>query len=556
MRSATRLAMATLAGATLFFWRAGAPDVALAQTADRRIGRSPRELCSALQNTVIPREAIGLPTGGAVVVAASLVSATEAGNANGEFCKVLGSIHPVDPLAPPIRFQINLPTTWNNRSLQMGGGGFDGSVVTGLGGASNQVPTAPTPLAQGYVTLGSDSGHEGTGFDGTFALNAESLANFGHLQVKKTHDVGVHLTRLRYGMASRHSYFIGGSQGGHEALIAAQKYPADFDGVVSLYPAYNVTLLHLAANHFAKALYRTKESWINPNKVNTLVAAVYSACDGLDALEDGIIGDVAGCNRVFTIDAVRARLRCADGSDSGDSCLSDAQLAAVDAINSPFSLPFPVAGGLTTFPKWPVLDGATFLANTLGNSPTPSFPPAQGDAFQYRPSDATIRYIITRNLTLNTLTFDPNQWAARIVEVSTILDANSVDLTQFMSKGGKLILMVGAIDDSITPYNTLDYYNRLVTRFGQTTLDSFVRFYHIPGFGHGNGVFNAKFDALGALDVWVDRGNAPGTLSAVDANKGSNRSRPLCVYPAWPKYNGSGDVNIAASFRCVTPAAP
>jgi feruloyl esterase len=556
MRSTKRLAIAVLAGAALFAWRAGVEDVVLAQTVGRQNTRSPQVLCSTLQNTVIPREAIGLPTGGAVVVAASLVSATEAGNANGEFCKVLGSIHPVDPLAPPIRFQINLPTTWNNRSLQMGGGGFDGSVVTGLGGASNQVPTAPTPLAQGYVTLGSDSGHEGTGFDGTFALNAEALANFGHLQVKKTHDVGVYLIRLRYGMAPRHSYFIGGSQGGHEALIAAQKYPADFDGVVSLYPAYNVTLLHLAANHFAKALYKTKESWINPNKVKTLVAAVYSACDGLDALEDGIIGDVAGCNRVFTIDTVRARLRCADGSDTGDSCLSDAQLAAVDAINSPFSLPFPVAGGLTTFPKWPILDGATFLANTLGNSPTPSFPPAQGDAFQYRPSDATIRYIITRNLTLNTLTFDTNQWAARIVEVSTILDANSVDLTQFMSKGGKLILMVGAIDDSITPYNTLDYYNRLVTRFGQTTLDSFVRFYHIPGFGHGNGVFNAKFDALGALDAWVDRGKAPGTLTAVDANKGSNRSRPLCVYPAWPRYDGSGDVNTAANFSCVTPAGP
>jgi feruloyl esterase len=215
-----------------------------------------------------------------------------------------------------------------------------------------------------------------------------------------------------------------------------------------------------------------------------------------------------------------------------------------------------VAGGLTTFPKWPILDGATFLTNTLGSSPTPSFPPTPGDAFQYRPSDATIRYIITRDLTLNSLTFDARQWAARVVEVSTIIDANSVDLTQFMSKGGKLILMVGAIDDSITPYNTLDYYNRLVTRFGQTTLDSFVRFYHIPGFGHGNGVFNAKFDSLGALEEWVDRGKAPGTLTAVDANKGSNRSRPLCVYPAWPRYNGSGDVNIAASFSCVTPAAP
>ncbi|PYR30945.1 MAG: tannase/feruloyl esterase family alpha/beta hydrolase, partial [Acidobacteria bacterium] len=142
------------------------------------------------------------------------------------------------------------------------------------------------------------------------------------------------------------------------------------------------------------------------------------------------------------------------------------------------------AGGLTTYPKWPILEGATFLNNTLGESAIPSRPPAATDAFQLKPADATIRYIITRNPTLDPLTFDPNQWAARIVQLSSILDANSVDLTQFMGKGGKLILMVGSIDDSITSHNTLNYYDRLVARFGQVALDSFVRFYYIPGFGH------------------------------------------------------------------------
>ncbi len=536
------------------WWLEGQPATAQAPT--KQPQQTARQRCEAFQGAVIPSGAIGLPTSGGVVVSASLVMTNDAGNRNGEFCKILGSIHPVDPLAPDIRFQLNLPTSWNNRSLQMGGGGFDGSVVTGLGGASNQVATAPTPLAQGYVTLGSDSGHEGAGFDGSFALNDEALANFGLLQVKKTHDAGAYLIKARYGSLPKHSYFIGASQGGHEALIAAQKYPADFDGVVSQYPAYNVTLLHLDANYFAKALYGKKESWINPNKVKTLVAAVYAACDGLDGVKDGIISNVPECNKVFTMETVRTTLRCAGGADAGDACLSDAQIAAVNAINSPFSLGFPV-GGLTTFPKWPILDGATFLANTLGNTPVPSLPPAAGDAFQYKPSDATIRYIITRDLTLNTLTFDPNKWAARIVEVSALLDASSVDLSQFMNKGGKLLLLVGSIDDSITPYNTLNYYSRLVTRFGQAALDSFVRFYYIPGFGHGNGVFNAKYDSLGALDAWVDQGKAPGTLVATDANpENPNRTRPLCVYPAWPKYNGSGDVNLASSFSCISPSTP
>ena len=509
----------------------------LAQTTNT----TPRQLCASLQGTKIAAGSIGLPTNGAVVVSASLVMATDAGNNNGEFCKVLGAIHPVDPTAPDIKFEVNLPTNWNNRMLQMGGGGYDGSLVTGLGGSSNQLPSAPTPLAQGYVTLGSDSGHEGTGFDGTFALNDEALANYGLLQIKKTHDVAMHLVKARYGSLPRHSYFSGGSQGGHEALIAAQRYPADYDGVIALYPAYNVTLMHLGSNYFAKALYASKESWINPDKVKTLVAAVYAACDGLDGVVDGIISHVPACNKAFTMQTVKTTLRCAGGADTGDTCLSDAQIEAVNAINSPFSLRFPIAGGLTTYPKWPILDGATFVANTLGNTAVPSMPPAPGDAFQHKPADATIRYIITRDLTLNTLTFDPNQWATSIVEVSGIIDANSVDLSQFMSKGGKLILMVGAIDDSITPYNTLDYYKRLVTRFGQATLDSFARFYYIPGFGHGNGVFNAKFDSLGALDAWVDHGTAPGTLIATDVNQGNNnRSRPLCVYPTWPKYNGVG----------------
>jgi hypothetical protein len=509
--------------------------------------------CQALQGTVISPASIALPTNGGVIVSSSAVMAGEPGNRNGEFCKVLGSIRPVDLTAPDIHFEVNLPTNWNNRSLQMGGGGNDGSLVTGLGGASNQIASSPTPLAQGYVTLGSDSGHEGNGFDGTFALNDEALANFGRLQIKKTHDAAMFLVKQYYGSLPRHSYFVGGSQGGHEALIAAQKYPADFDGVVSQYPAYDLTLMHLAANSFAKAIYaKDGAAWINPNKVKTLVAAVYAACDGLDGVEDGIISNVAACNKAFTIDTVKAKLRCPSGTDAGDTCLSDAQIEAVQALDSPFRLAFPIDSGLTTYPKWPILEGATFLANTLGDRAKPSLPPAAGDAFQYKPSDGTIRYLITKNPTLDSLTFDPNTWAARITQVSGIIDTNSVDLTPFMSKGGKLILMVGAIDDSITPYNTLDYYHRLVAKFGQPALDSFARFYYIPGFGHGEGVFNAKFDSLGALDAWVDKGVAPGTLTATDGNPGNHgRTRPLCVYPAWPRYDGSGDKNVATGFKCV-----
>ncbi|HXD20300.1 MAG TPA: tannase/feruloyl esterase family alpha/beta hydrolase [Vicinamibacterales bacterium] len=546
--------MRTLVGAVALFASiagmcvsAAAPQVTSAAAADAR------QRCLALRDLKIPATSIGLPTNGATIVSATFVIAADAGNSNGEFCQVLGRIHPVDPIAPDIKFEVNLPTRWNNRLLQMGGGGFDGTLVTGLGGASNQVPAAPTPLALGYVTVGSDSGHETAGgFDGRFALNAESFANFGRLQIKKTHDVAIALVHKRYGASPRHSYFIGGSQGGHEALIAALFYTADYDGIVAHYPAYDLTLMHLAAQHRARALFRGPDTWISPDKMKTIAAAVYGACDGLDGVTDGIVSNVGGCNRVMTMDALRARLRCPDGRDSGATCLSDGQLATVETFNTPFSLGFPLSAGLSVFPKLAILDGATFL-NALGQGPVPSTWPTGQDATQYAEASGTVRYVITRDVTADPLAFEPGKWATRITEVSEAWDANSVDLSQFMSKGGKLILTVGSIDHTITPYNTVNYYERLVARFGQAAADTFVRFYRIPGFAHGNGLFNAKFDALGALDAWVDGGRAPGTLEAVDVNpQNHQRRRPLCVYPSWPRYTGSGDVNAASSFRCVT----
>jgi tannase/feruloyl esterase len=514
---------------------------------------SARQRCVALKDLKIPTTAIGLPTNGATIVSATFVPATDPGNPNGEFCKVLGGIHAVDPTASDIKFEVNLPTRWNDRMLQMGGGGFDGTLVTGLGGASNQIPTSPTPLALGYVTLGSDSGHETAGgFDGRFALNAESFANFGRLQIKKTHDVATALVQRRYGTSPRHSYFIGGSQGGHEALIAALFYPADYDGIVAHYPAYDITLMHLAAQYRARALFRSTDTWINPDKMKAITTAVYAACDGLDGATDGIISNVAGCNRVMTMDALRSKLRCPDGRDTGATCLSDGQLATVETFNTSFSLGFPVSAGLSVFPKLAILDGATFL-NALGQSPVPSTFPTNQDATQYAEASGTVRYVITRDVTADPLAFDPSKWATRITEVSDIWDANSVDLSQFMSKGGRVILTVGSIDHTITPYNTVNYYQRLVTRFGQAVADTFVRFYRIPGFAHGNGLFNAKFDSLGALDAWVDGGRPPAILEAVDINPDNHqRRRPMCVYPSWPQYKGSGDVNAASSFTCVT----
>jgi feruloyl esterase len=515
------------------------------------------QACTALSGLHVPAGAIGLPTTGATVEKAGIVAADAKGNASGEYCAVTGVISPVSASAPGIEFQVNLPSSWNEKALQLGGGGYDGALVTATGRAALQPADVPTPLEQGYVTLGSDGGHKGgPGFDGRFGLNDEALLSYGKQSIKKTHDVALEIIRKRYGKTPRKFYFIGGSQGGHEALDAAARYSADYDGVVANFPAYNVTMLHLASLNVGKAVYGNQGAgWLSPAKTKLLTDAVYTACDtvALDGVKDGIISNVSGCNAAFNIGTIKSKLACSAGVDT-DSCLTAAQIAAVERITSPYRPGFPVAG-MSEFPRWPLLEGALFQVSSFGTRPVPTNPPTPADALLYNAGAATSKYIITRDPGLDALTFDPNATAAlraRTQEVATIMDVTDVDLTPFRKKGGKIILVHGTVDDFISPHNTVAYYNRQRTLQGQQALDSFLRFYLVPGLGHGMGPFNAKYDGLKVLEDWVEQGRAPGTLLAVDENPASKgRTRPMCVFPAWPKYSGTGSIEAASSYRCV-----
>ncbi len=508
--------------------------------------------CASLQGYTIPASAIGLPTSGAAVETAVSVKATDEKNINGDFCKVIGIVKPVHAGSPNLEFEVNLPLAWNRRALQMGGGGYDGSLVTGLTPFTLEPADMDTPLKQGYVTLGSDGGHKGkAGFDGTFGLDDEALVNYGKQSVKKTHDAAMAVIRKAYGRAPERFYFIGGSQGGHEALDAAARYPADYDGVVAHYPAYNVTMLHLGSLNVGRALYAGGgAAWINPKKTKMIGDAVYAKCDGLDGVKDGIISNVAACNTAFDPKS----LRCENGADTGDGCLSDAQLKAVATITSEYKPGFAIAG-MDAFPKWALLEGATFTGpSNFGTVPQPSNPLSGKEALLYSVGDQTVKFIITRNPTFETMTFDPKQYQAQTVKAGTIMDVSDVSLEKFRARGGRIIMTHGTADDFITPHNSIAYYRRQVAQFGQQRLDSFMRFYIVPGLGHGFGVFNAKFDSLSALREWVERGKAPAGLTAVDGNMGptAKRTRPLCEFPTWPKFTGAaGTENQAASFTCV-----
>ncbi len=517
---------------------------------------TPADLCQKLTGMSIAATVIGEPTTGATITSAELVANDAPKNLNGEFCKVLGAIHPVDSSAPDINFEVNLPSEWNHKTLQFGGGGLNGTLVNGLGHYAKQPDAETTPLKRGYVTLGSDSGHQSSGgFDGKFYLNAEALENYGHMQIKKTRDVALQLVQARYGSKPEHSYFIGGSQGGHEGFDAMQRYPDDYDGVVAGYPAHNVVMLHLSAWNYAKALQGNGgKSWINPAKARALVAKVYERCDKLDGANDGIISNLAACeteNAPLRLLTNANPVRCAKGADTGDDCLSDAQIKALNEIDKPYEVGFPIFPddkGSAAFPKWTPFAGSTFRDGGLdilgADSPL--------KALQYAPGAATLGLAIAQDPDLNVYEkFDPKAFQDRIKDVVSRISANSIDLDAYQKRGGKLIWFHGLVDDFISPYSSVQYYNRLKTRYDDAALGSFLKFYTIPGMGHVTGVFNARVSSLEALENWVEKGVAPGDLLATDASKDTaGRTRPVCQYPAWPHYDGKGDINQAASFSC------
>jgi pimeloyl-ACP methyl ester carboxylesterase len=517
---------------------------------------SSAEACASFENISIPSFAIELPTSGATILSAELINSNTPENNNGEYCKIMGAIHPVSYNAPDINFEVNLPTNWNGKSLQFGGGGFNGSLVTGLEHYTRQPATEQTPLARGYVTLGSDSGHQSSAaFDGSFLLSDEALRNFGHEQIKKTHDVAMLLIQSRYGTQPQYNYFIGGSQGGHEAFDAAQRYPDDYHGIVAAFPAHNLVMLHLAANQYARALLANNgQSWLSPAKVSAFTAAVYEACDSLDGVEDGIISNTNACITAtsdFKLYTQQNPVRCNEGADTGNSCLSDAQIQALNVQDEPYDLGFSVFAddeGNSIFPKWTPFEGSTFFDG--------GFPNLGGDgpesSLQSTPGDATPKYAIAQDLTLDTMNdFDPAKFAGRINELVELMSANSVNLDRYQENGGKLIYFHGLVDDFIPVYSSIQYWERLQGRYDEATLSEFVRFYTIPGMGHATGPFNARLSTLDVLEDWVERGSKPETLIATDTNQATeNRSRPVCHYPEWPRYIG-GDPNNANSFTCV-----
>ena len=523
--------------------------------------------CAQLANLQIPATSIGLPTTGAVITATKTVAANGTGtDAVGEYCLASGKIMPVDPTAPNIQFQLAMPTTWNAKIVMRGGGGWDGEIKDVSANVLNAAGLSP--LARGYAVFGSDGGHQSApgGLDASFAANPEALKNWVGDALKKTRDAALFAIKATYGSAPTKSYFIGSSTGGREALTAAGRWPLDWDGVISLYPGRDATgtLLGLLAQ--TRAL-TPPGAWLSSAKRGVLYSAAVAACDGLDGVSDGIISNVQACNLTFNPSTALLNgvpVRCPGGADTGDTCLSDAQITAVNKINSPVPYNFSLANGETSFPGYNVLIADNGIASTSPLQPTlsllgfgivpPAFPVTGTMLFHLQYADSFVRFALAKNASFNTLTIDPSNPGALAGAFSdfSALDNSDRNLTPFAARNGKLLIMHGTADTLASVRRTEVYVQQLKATMGTDKVDSFLRFYEVPGFGHSvSAQFNASWDQLTALENWVEKSADPATNQTVADTTGiPGRTRPLCLYPTFPRYKGSGDVNSAASFIC------
>ncbi|AUX30679.1 feruloyl esterase [Sorangium cellulosum] len=526
----------------------------------------PSRSCAGLAGMRLTAAQIGLPTSGANVVSAVEVPARTDGQVTEPaHCFVSAEVFPVDPKAPPILLAVALPTPWNEKALWLGGGGFDGVIPDVTGNSLNAL--APAPLARGYAVFASDGGHQSTaaspGADASALVNEEAYRNWLSDAPKKVRDVAGQIIRAYYGIDAARFYAVGSSTGGREALFAAARSPADWDGALVLYPARNVTNVMLGLTAMLEAL-SAPGAFPDAAKRKLVWEAVLAECDALDGLADGVVGDVVRCNEQFDVTA----LRCEGGADAGDACLSDAQIQAFEAIDAPVRLASPLASGDTELAGYNVYSAAQGVGTDSPLEPhvqavdlgsrAPSFPvDPLTNSFAAALVDSFMRHVVVGDQSFDYRTFDARTfgpYAARVQQLSA-LDVGDAELGGFAARGGKLLLLHGTGDMLTSPRTTERYVEALQASLGAGATDAMLRYYEVPGFQHAaSTVFHVSWDGLGALERWVETGKDPGDDEVVTDLAGvPGRTRPLCRYPTFARYRGTGDPNDAASFECAAP---
>jgi hypothetical protein len=430
-----------------------------------------------------------------------------------------------------IGFAIALPENWTGQFLQMGGGGLNGTVAAPVGGQNAGDKPA---LARGYAVVSTDTGHKGTGaFDGSFMQDQQAVLDFEYVAIGRTAVLARQIVETYYQKPPDHSYYVGCSTGGREAMIMTQRYPLYFDGVVSGAPAQRTGLSNLADRTVTVALNGIAPRDANGRPIpggalsdsdrEAIVGKLLDVCDGLDGVKDGMIFDALGCR----FDP--ATMAC--GGPKAEGCLSAAQ---VSAIQKGFAGPKDSRGS-AVYPGWFYDTGITAsgagIPGLLASGNSPLGPP----------------------VTAVDQDVDREAAAARANAASQIGDSSAwTNLSTYFGHGGKLIFFHGVSDPWFSAKDTIDYYERMAAANGglDRVKDS-SRLFLSPGMGHCGGGSAAldTFDMLTVISNWVEKGVAPDAVTAT-GRAFPGRSRPLCAYPSHAQYTGQGDPENAANFEC------
>jgi feruloyl esterase len=431
------------------------------------------------------------------------------------FCRVVANLKPTAD--SDIGAEIWLPLSgWNGKLLAVGSGGWGGSI------AHEELADA---LRRGYAAGATDDGHSSPG--ARFIMgHREKFIDFAY---RAEHEMTVEaksLIKAFYGRAARRAYWYGCSGGGREGLLQAYRYPGEFDGIIAGDPANvrrNAWALWLAVNSL-----KDPADFIPPAKYPLIHRTVLDACDAQDGLKDGLISEPERCQVDFKV----LECRGADGPD----CMTERQVRTAKLIISPAT----TAAGRIVFPR---LEPGTELrwSRLIGG-------PAPADLFLDQ-----FRYVVYQDPDWDWRSFDLDRDSAKSDAADRDIDEFDPRLRAFAKRGGKLLIYHGWADQQVAPGSSIEFYNSVRAQSANPDRASnWVRLFMVPGMGHCRGGEGPdSFDTIGAMEQWVEHGNAPDRIVAAHHNGGAvDRTRPLCPYPKVARYNGSGSIDEAVNFTC------
>ncbi len=434
------------------------------------------------------------------------------------FCRVAVTLKPSSD--SDIKVEVWLPASgWNGKLQAVGNGGWAGTI---------SYPAMAQALRRGYATTSTDTGHSEPG--GAFTLgHPEKFIDFAYRSEHEMTVAAKAVVNAYYGSAPKYSYWNGCSTGGRQGLAEVQRYPNDFDGVIAGAQANPRTHLNAWQLSIAQAALSEPAAFIPREKYPAIHRAVLNACDTLDGVKDGLIGDPTRCR--FDPQVI------ACGKEDGRDCLTARQVETARTIMRPAK----TSRGEEVFPGY--APGTELGWGAIVGGPEPT-----SLAIDH------YKYVVFKDATWDWRTFNIDRDVA-VADKADNGTINAVDpnIQPFTGRGGKLLLYHGWADPLVAPGTSINYYNSVVRALGGPSKSAAsVRLFMVPGMGHcGGGDGPNTFDAVTALERWVEQGHAPDQMVASHSTNGVvDRTRPLCPYPQVAVYKGTGSTDDAANFVC------